>query len=345
VPTTPIADTVTQAKYYPHLDGLRAVAVVGVLIQHWFDQFNLMIGTWGVTLFFVISGYLITGIILDLRASGLSQRAAAVEFFAKRTLRLFPAYYLVLLCASLLIEGLKRDWIWYALYLSNLLPFFREEMHLVPTWSLAVEEQFYLVWFFVVFALPLKRLPALIVACILLAPLSRYVMLAEGYDFAARLLWTNCDALAAGALLCFWIRDGKELPPWLGIVSLAVFALTVLAVGKYSVLQPGVGAVVPSAIVFVSVYLVWHAQHGFTGVVAWLLGNPIVIYLGKISYGIYLYHMIAPRLPSHIPYIWRFNEDGTLAAFVLRASLTIALAAISYRYFESPIRKLYVARR
>ena len=134
-----------KPHYMPQLDSLRAISVLAVLVQHWYGG-RFPIGSWGVTVFFVISGYLITQSILRLRDTGLSVPTAALDFFAKRSPRLFPAYYLVLAVGTARYPELRADWPWYAFYLSNYLLDIRQAFSTyTPTWSLAVEEQFYLV--------------------------------------------------------------------------------------------------------------------------------------------------------------------------------------------------------
>src|SRR5215831_14299990 len=219
--------------YMPQLDGLRAVAVASVLVYHWFTP-PFALGQWGVTLFFVLSGYLITRNIAALRGSGVPVTTAARIFFVRRTLRLFPAFYLVVLLGTLLYDDIRRDWVWYATYLSNILLEIRPHFSaLKASWSLSVEEQFYIVWFFVMMCVPAKRLPWIMVLAFVAEPLVRCTWLAPDHPmFRTWTLWANCDGLLLGALLYFLEARGREFPlsgvaAILMAVSLATLAVLV----------------------------------------------------------------------------------------------------------------------
>src|SRR5689334_23327640 len=200
-------------NYMPQLDGLRAFAVASVLVFHWFKP-SIALGEWGVTVFFVLSGYLITRNIVALKAAGLPVATAARVFFVRRTLRLFPAYYLTLLLGALLFEDVRREWVWYVAYASNFLLELRQHpIAMTPTWSLAVEEQFYIVWFLLVMIVPARRLPWLMALLIVIAPLLRFASLGGSHPMVGTwTLWARCDALLLGAFLARLEDDGRALP-------------------------------------------------------------------------------------------------------------------------------------
>jgi peptidoglycan/LPS O-acetylase OafA/YrhL len=332
-------------SYMPQLDGLRAVAVAAVVIYHWFTP-PFALGQWGVTLFFVLSGYLITQTILSLRASGLPLHTAARIFFLRRTLRLFPAFYLVLLVSVLLYDDIRRDWLWYAAYVSNILMEIRPHFSaLKASWSLSVEEQYYIVWFFVVMLVPARRLPWIIAVAFVTEPLVRCTWLFPDHQaFRTWTLWANCDGLVLGALLCRLETANKELPLSRAALIALAAALGVLA----AALPPQSQWYSPIASVLVSTLcagIVWHARRPLTGVAGAFLSHGAVVYVGRISYGVYLYHVILPGLVnasglSHLPGIWRLFEGGSLLGFLVHCTLTIAVASVSFRYFEMPIRRL-----
>src|SRR5687768_3549383 len=150
----------SDAARMPQLDGLRAFAVVAVAISHWTPRFIHEALPWGtgVQLFFVLSGFLITGILLRSRPAdlGITMGTALRIFYTRRVLRIFPVYYAVLAFALLWGVGtIDHTWPWHVSYLSNVYFSFHEHgpaisdpyLHL---WSLSVEEQFYLLWPFVV---------------------------------------------------------------------------------------------------------------------------------------------------------------------------------------------------
>ncbi len=323
-------------EYMPQIDSLRAVAVFCVLFMHWFQR--TPIGIWAVTLFFVISGYLITKALFSLRDADLALGAAARDFFLRRTRRLFPAYFLTLAIGVCLIEDLRRDWPWYAAYASNfLLDTRRMWIAFTPTWSLSVEEQFYLVWFFVIMLFPRHRLGAFLLALVLVAPATRYFALAAGNKFGIYYLWANCDALAIGAALTVLERRNGRLPT-LGLLAALLLGASVALTKAYTLNHPLVGAVVPGAIALASAWLVWQARTGLGGVGGTLLARPELVYLGRISYGIYLYHMVVPVICAKLPFLWRFAAGPSIWGFVVHVAMTVAVAAASYRWFEAPLR-------
>lgn len=315
----------------PQMDGLRAVAVLPVLYQHHYEP-AIPVGSWGVVLFFVISGFLITQNLFTLRDAGVPVRPAAWRFFGRRALRLLPAYYLALLIGLATVPTLREVWAWYAAYASNVLfalsPF-PVGQPLLPTWSLAVEQQFYVLWFLVIMLAPLPCLRWLLPAFALGAMLFRGCALAAGAPSGIYLLPSCLDALAFGAFLCLAERAGWALghPAALAAVPLAAAAAVTLVLG-----WPHPVAVVawPSLVALASASAVWHARDGFAGLTGALLGFRPVAYLGRISYGIYIYHMLTPQLATVVPGFWRLGFPGHVA-------VTVAVAALSYHLVEQPL--------
>jgi peptidoglycan/LPS O-acetylase OafA/YrhL len=178
-----------SGKYVPALDGIRGLAILAVLVTHsvprlpatglgyWCNQL-IELGTFGVDLFFVLSGFLITGILLDSKDAPNYFR----NFYARRFLRLFPVYYLYLIFIALLLPAIHRaihthmpdfggNWWWFLLYSCNLKPdHAANDAYLGHFWSLAVEEQFYLVWPAVVLLLSRRRLTYFCICAIALRP-------------------------------------------------------------------------------------------------------------------------------------------------------------------------------
>jgi peptidoglycan/LPS O-acetylase OafA/YrhL len=156
-----------------------------VLLQHWFSfEFvkTFYLGLQGVLLFFALSGFLITNILLKNKQeveNGTTTNAKVLKtFYFRRTLRIFPIYYLTLIFLYLFsFKGLDGKTIWYALYASNIYTFIHQKWDGIigPLWSLAVEEQFYLVWPFLILLVPAKRLMYFFIGCILSAPVLRLI--------------------------------------------------------------------------------------------------------------------------------------------------------------------------
>jgi peptidoglycan/LPS O-acetylase OafA/YrhL len=205
--------SVPLSNYKPQLDGLRAIAVMFVFLHHW-TQLGFDLGIIGVQLFFVLSGFLITGILLDLRQSvdsgsqtvGFSLR----HFYVRRFLRILPLYYFCLLFFVCLDRfSIRETIVWHSLFLSNVLFFLQGEFHgpFSHFWTLAVEEQFYIFWPWVVLLLPLRFLPRVLVLLIVLSLVVRAALFFGGHVRFAQhstLVFANFDTLGLGALAgCF----------------------------------------------------------------------------------------------------------------------------------------------
>ncbi len=308
--------TVAVMNPMPQLDGLRAVAVLLVLVQHYADVpivRRVGPGGVGVWLFFVLSGFLITRILLGVKGSLDAGRAtlggALRAFWARRFVRIFPLYYAVLLVAAALDVGpVRRTFAWHAAYLSNLY-FARRgswDGPVTPFWSLSIEEQFYLVWPLVVLGLSRRALLRVIVALLALCPVLRLVYLLRFGAFASGLLPLGCaDQLAWGALLaCCWSDPSR-----LDRVRRAVGRAGVLAGAPFVALYPWLGParegtvahalVVMSQLTFASVAafaLVDAAGRGLGGLAGRVLGAAPLRYVGRISYGIYVQHTFVRSL-------------------------------------------------
>ena len=277
--------------YYPELDGVRAIAALLVMAFHFCQGKRIggiaILGQTGVDLFFVLSGFLITGILLLAEPRQWSEIRT---FYIRRTLRIFPLYYGFLILAVLFGWKVSAT---YWVYLENFaLSFHSSVAGPSHFWSLAVEEQFYLVWPFLVLFLPRHLLLRALWALVALTALTRVAILPTGinafYFSPARL-----DGLAAGALLAvyhqrrglgahrrlllglmlgaavavwaeWWIFRGRSQP----VVEVTKFTLTTLFYA---------GAVG---------YLVSGGQSPFNR----LLRSPPMRYLGRISYGMYVLH-------------------------------------------------------
>lgn len=318
-------------RYMPQMDGLRAVAVMSVLVQHWFAP-SIPIGSWGVILFFVISGFLISRSLFTLRDEHVAVIVAARRFFCRRALRLWPAYYLVIGIGLLLIPEARPEWPWYAGFASNiLLAGIGQIIPLTPTWSLAVEEQFYLFWFFIVLTASARSLRILLVLLIAGAVLFRCLVFALDAPMAVALLPACVDALALGALLCIAERARWDMSACRGQAAACLLAMAVMLAETRR--SPGpwvVQALYPAIIALASAIAVWRAREGFGGWFGAVLQWPPIVYVGRISYGVYLYHMVAIELIKSAPVLGRFGFAGHLA-------LTLTLAALSFHLMERPL--------
>lgn len=341
------------AAYSPELDGLRAVAVAAVAYSHWLPgwQAGLPFGA-GVHLFFVLSGFLITRILLGLR-DGPDRGRAVARFYGRRALRLFPAFYLVLAAAwAADVPIVRETWAWHAAYLSNVFIASRAEWqgHLSHFWSLAVEEQFYLVWPWLIVWLPDRWLGLLVTTTILAGPAARLAASARGLGepFWALVPAGSADSLALGAWLAWrrWRRP-EDARPVVG--ASLVLGAAVLWVGldgseRAGAVWPPVVTVwrqVLQGVVFAAV--VERAIDGWRGLLGRVLQSRTLVAVGRISYGIYLIHAFAPVV---VDAAWRaLTGEGSGAwsppVRALASGLaTVGLAAVMWRLLETPFLRL-----
>ena len=319
------------------LNGLRAFAVVGVLATHSLPT-NPMAG-WGVRLSFVLSGFLITHILLRARERTEAHGHLLRAFYARRALRIFPAYYVALLLAvALNMETLRDQFWWYATYATNVLAA-REGFGMssgAHLWSLAVEEQFYLCWpWLIVLASPATRRWT-VIACLIVPPLLRAWATAIGEPVWSYLLTPmRLDGLALGGLYALGLTQRTvNVCAGLGVLVLGLNSATDL---------PGLSLLRDCASNGVCLWLVAGAVRGFAGPFGRVLMLRPVQYVGTISYGIYLVHYFVPetvRIVERTFDIWlRFPERGW-AQFAYMGSASLVVAIVSWHLIEAPVNRL-----
>jgi peptidoglycan/LPS O-acetylase OafA/YrhL len=335
--------SLSHSAHVPALDGLRGLAILAVLLHH--TTGNLGAPGWlGVTLFFALSGYLITGILLDTKgAPGYFS-----SFYARRTLRIFPLYYATL--ALLAVIGAPVAWSDWA-YLSNV-QLARSGWPAAPTptahlWSLAIEEQFYLVWPFVVLLLSRARLRTLALGLVVGSLALRALVLAVGGTHASVAAYVltpmRADALAVGAWLAAAVRGrpsmraavhrhAGEVALW-AAVAVGICVLVPPFASAYTVAMQTVGYTAASVGSAALLALAIH-DHPAMRWASWGWLRT----LGLYSYGLYVLHYpIALAVES-------------LGAGRFAAPLTLTLSGLaafaSYHLLEQPARRLkrYVPR-
>jgi len=352
----------------PQLDTLRFFAVLGVLISHfWTPQelpwlfADIDLGWLGVRLFFVLSGFLITGILLDARSltetSSLSVSYLIRQFYVRRFLRIFPIYYLVIAITLIFDVTLGRElWVWLVSYASNIYITVHNTWMGVFShfWSLAVEEQFYLLWPCLILFLPKKWIPAAITVVILLAPAYRfwayqtYRLEISPFDFkAGTFTLASLDSLGLGALLAYaWRNKLMPTPIQKYLTALVLpfgLLLYVVSLALYHYrIKPSVFFTLNDlAASLVFTWLVGSASVGFKGFKGKFLTFPVFSYLGKISYGIYVYHYFMPLILVSV--LSRFGYElhvPSLTNFILSSLFTIIVASLSWHWLELPINNL-----
>ncbi len=391
----PLSRTVqapTIGRHIRSLDGVRGLAFLLVFFQHfaggnhihlWPLELVRGVGWTGVDLFFVLSGFLITGILYDTRSDSEYFR----KFYLRRALRIFPLYYACLLLIFLSTPFLHLHWhlyhLAYPLYASNflnaLLPFtntfgFEPWLDLGHFWSLAVEEQFYLVWPVIILMAGSRRRVihtccALIAISVLLRALFvaiylHHVPLPAIYSshfyqttlaampsaffyrtFLYRITLFRFDSLAMGGILAMLLRAPKG-QRWL---PRAHFALPLLLAIAAAMLAHSFHLETPSTAVVGYTVLAALFAATLAAAIGWsplrraFEWSPLRT-IGKYSYGMYLFHQIArPALPFLIVKLGRLVGSVSVAAVVCSVGWFVTvffLAKLSFRFFESPLLRL-----
>jgi peptidoglycan/LPS O-acetylase OafA/YrhL len=350
------APSVVSEHKMPQLDALRAFAVSAVLVIHLVGHAPrwLMLVPWaacGVELFFVLSGFLITGILLDSRKqieAGASSWWMLRQFYVRRSLRIFPLYYAVILVGRIThLNGFTDSFGWNLAYLTNFYVVMKGKWigpasHL---WTLSVEEQFYLVWPWIVFFLPKKWLLPSFLSIFLFAIVYRAMAFPWLGFWLNPTPFASFDCFGAGALLAMAQRRDCEGNPRLRRVlcisglAVGVPLLIIAVAGQFSPQSiPGRLGAMNLAMIFLFTPLISGAASGFTGLPGMILMQRSLRYIGKISYGIYIYHL---------PVAWVIWESKWLKAFprfipqsAVLCVATVAVAALSWHFFERPINRL-----
>jgi peptidoglycan/LPS O-acetylase OafA/YrhL len=351
-----------KQNYMIQLDTLRTLAVAGVALQHWVpERFQLGL-PWGVgvILFFVISGFLITGILLDCRWPALvenPQKALSLrQFYIRRFLRIFPLYYTVLLILFIFNAIPVRETIfWHLCYGTNFYFLNRGwQGSIGHFWSLSVEEQFYVVWPFLILFVPRKRLLPLVAGVVLLSPAYRILvsLFWPSIKLPGILVFANFDSLGLGALLAL-IRHSKVAfhpAKWLIRHTNAILWFSLSAyVCIYVVQHTSLNSIWIGAFeyTFLSAFFACAVQAvsgGICGIGGKILEFRPFLYLGKISYGLYVFHgLIMPALKTVIlPIVPGLSRvwDFLPCRITLAALSTVAISAFSWHLFERPINNL-----
>jgi peptidoglycan/LPS O-acetylase OafA/YrhL len=367
------------------LDGLRGVAILLVMLYHQtllagstvVDRFVgfWMLGGWiGVDLFFVLSGFLITGILYDAKEAAGYFR----NFYARRVLRIFPLYYAVVAFSLLILphiphwklDNLARingDEIWYWTYLSNFSiaahAAFRHGI-LDVSWSLAIEEQFYLTWPLAVLLLSRRSLVTLCGAMVVTAVAWRSALMLAGVAPLSISVLTpsRLDPLAVGAAIALIGRGsnglsrlGRWAPTTLVVSATGVLAIAVSSGGfdPYSAPMTTIGYTLLAMFFGSVLVLVLTAQR--TQLRIRLLEHRSLVALGKYSYALYLLHLPIRAVlrdkvygPDQFMVLLGSSLPGQLAFYVGASLVSFAAAWLSWHLFESHflgLRRYFAPRR
>jgi peptidoglycan/LPS O-acetylase OafA/YrhL len=328
----------------PQLDAVRGIAILVVLVHNLngfsFPPLSLITnyGWMGVDLFFVLSGFLITGILLDSRSSENYFR----NFYARRCLRIWPLYYCALLLMFVIIPlALPQDapeifrrsspWWSYPFFLQNFLVA-GPALAVGPlgvSWSLAVEELFYLVWPFFVRFLSTGRLQFLAWFVLLASPPLRLFLLTRHWIIYSN-PFCRLDGMMAGALLAILVRKSGFRPGQRIQLAWVLFLIGVplaISTAAYGVLWLAFSMAVLASASFV--YLALFAAN------AWfraLLTNRFLMFSGTISYGLYLLH----KIPDDVFKLLHWKEAHPMAGFWAAVVIAYMLAIASWNFLEKP---------
>jgi peptidoglycan/LPS O-acetylase OafA/YrhL len=357
-------------RHVPALDGLRGAAIALVLLCHFGNAWpgagvldtamreGTGLGWIGVDLFFVLSGFLITGILVDgvpTGARGAPRWLGA--FLARRALRIFPLYYVALAAFVVLgpAAGLVDAWTlrargwWYAVYLGNwAYPAKQGIPALAHFWSLAVEEQFYLVWPLVVLAARGRRLAAVAAALVAAAPFLRTLIVDSGWPVgsAYRVTPGRVDALAMGALVAVALRSVRGR----AVLSRAAWPATAAGLAGFLLFGGAFGFDMHARAM--EVWSHTFLAIGFGGLVAaaaraderdWLgrlLAAAPLRFLGRVSYGLYVVHFFV-----HVAALAALRARPATAALLASrvgyamyaatgAAVSVGLAVLSWNLLE-----------
>jgi peptidoglycan/LPS O-acetylase OafA/YrhL len=359
--------------YLPQVDGVRGIAILLVLWYHGpflfreLPQFSgqdspwsflglfgrMSLGGWiGVDLFFVVSGFLITMILLRVK----EMTGSNLVFWERRALRIFPLAIVYLVSLLILVRlgdplvvlASFDAWAWYALYLSNLhITFYGwQPLAIMILWSLAIEEQFYLVWPFVVRMCDSHELLRWSIGCVVIAPLVRALTVWMA-DYPATYVFTLCrlDALAAGAVVaaCYSSKEWRDLvmasckrlaPP-----ALAVIFLVLLVPFSPSIPQtrPWLFSVFGYTAIATSWAILLMASLDARGPIEGFLTSRILTFLGRRCYGLYIWHVLAGGIAIMALHPWHV---GFLAHAAVWLAILLMMASASWLLLEAPMLRL-----
>lgn len=344
-------------KHYPALDGLRGLAILLVVVYHNFGFINYFFFGWlGVDLFFVLSGFLITTILIRT----VNQQHYLRNFYMRRVLRIFPLYYACLILFLVILPRIgilsqelayyrQHSW-WLWSYLQNWLYIFNpshDTTMLHHFWSLAVEEQFYLLWPLVILWVRKPAYLLLLLAITLLLVMGIRVVVwnqhIENLAYFNFYTFSRIDGICIGSMLALVrIIDTQWITRYNTVLVLGFAAINFafFFINRYSGFNfPFVAIIGYTTFAFMLALLVNEALEDRNKVVKLLFDNTIMRFFGRISYGFYVFHwpvylIIAPRLAGFFE-SYLSPRLSLTSASLLSTALAVVISVFSYRYFES----------
>jgi len=348
--------------YYPALDGLRGLAILLIVFYHNFGFINYFFFGWlGVDLFFVLSGFLITDILLKTKNDQNYLR----NFYARRVLRIFPLYYLTLLLFIIILPAFNNNLnlnyyqdnqLWFWSYLQNWLFIFHPPPPateaLSHLWSLAVEEQFYLIWPLVIliFKKP-KTLFYLLIVVLVGVILLRFFLWTykiENIAYFNLYTFSRIDGLCIGSMLALLrIINPRIINRYFSFIVLALALLNFIFFlfnrqNQFSFPYLAIAGYTTFAVIFA--LLVNEGVESENSFINKVFSISLLKFFGKISYGLYIFHWpLYLVIRSFFEESWKRNIqfiDASVLISLMASLLGIFIAWLSYRFFESPILSL-----
>jgi peptidoglycan/LPS O-acetylase OafA/YrhL len=344
-------------RYIKQLDAIRAIAIFFVLCNHWLPENNALNKASTIIsapdIFFTISGFLITAILFKERnkadACGAGKTQVFKNFFIKRALRIFPAYYLTILVTYIVKHDSAPDYTSYLTFTANFYMYHNKYWgYMAHLWSMSVEQQFYLFWPFIMLLIPKRFLLCTIILFIVIGISSQRIIPEEG--FTSLLPQTCFDTLGLGALLAWIVIFKIELLPTvykglqiLAIISVMIIITQTLWEEFYFLSHRTLVAII---VTWLIAYFILNGSEA-NKFPASIFNNKGLILIGKISYGIYLYHLTlffySPKilypLRQYMPLPNIIKQN--LYFFLLENFvILLVLSWLSWKYFELPISNL-----
>ncbi|MDR3739251.1 MAG: acyltransferase [Terracidiphilus sp.] len=365
-----------ERNWFQGLDGIRAIAVTIVFLQHYATKLSLNAGWIGVQIFFVLSGFLITGILFDSRLDPFRFR----NFYIRRSLRIFPLFFftwLLILLGGFYLHLQWRPWhtLW-VVYLGNFTRFLVGSLdcdHIYTAfpqlpieighyWSLAIEEQFYLFWPLIVFLVANRKvLIRICMVAVVFSPLLRLVLYCTlpqwllSLDFVFRFTLTQCDSFLLGGLIALLMRGDEQkkilgAAKWLLYPSLLCLVFLHLQINGWRLRDlnfehawmPIFGM---SLVNLASAGLILSSLHTGSFIYRITASWPLR-QVGRYSYGFYVYHvLLAPFLHT---FVWPLSESSRTPqhylhaglALILDFALVLTVSVLSYHFLEAPFLRL-----
>ena len=348
-----------RAKHFRSLDGLRCISILAVIWHHVAgDQYAadsiFFMGHHGVTLFFVISGFLITSLLL--REKQHSRAISLSKFYMRRALRIFPVYYLVLLIYCVLVYVLERDsaagqsffdnLIYFATYTSNYFVLLQgDRVIFYFAWSLAAEEQFYMIWPAIEKWLDERFAVGAALLAILVASLASNALLPLPQDSLVQIILENIAIpICVGVLLAHAMHNERYFVCLYRALNRPLMPIVVMACALYVLTLSSV-FLMAAYLLFAA--LVFCAVTQGKGLIDHLFNMKWVIEIGRVSYGMYLFHMLSLNVVRRVWPMEGLSEYPLLqqsTMFILTSLVTFCVARLSFRYFESyflNLKKVY----